>query len=171
MSECPCIVPNGFPDPYFTCNPSLENPQKRRLVQTSPPSPISFGEIPVLRGAFYNSRIAPDFAVPDRTGKLVHLSDFRGKKALVITWASWWGCRLDLPGWQKLYTELHDKNFEIIAAAQDTGGEAAAGKRPINSSTFRWASGSTKKAASSAPPNPPGTGQENQSANSPTPPQ
>jgi hypothetical protein len=49
----------------------------------------SFGEIPVLRGSFYNSRIAPDFAVPDRQGKVVHLSDFRGKKALVITWASW----------------------------------------------------------------------------------
>lgn len=49
----------------------------------------SFGEIPVLRGSFYNSRIAPDFTVPDRQGKVVHLSDFRGKKALVITWASW----------------------------------------------------------------------------------
>jgi len=49
----------------------------------------SFGEIPVLRGSFYNSRIAPDFAVPDRQGKVIHLSDFRGKKALVITWASW----------------------------------------------------------------------------------
>ena len=49
----------------------------------------SFGEIPVLRGSFYNSRVAPDFAVPDRQGKVVHLSDFRGKKALVITWASW----------------------------------------------------------------------------------
>jgi hypothetical protein len=49
----------------------------------------SFGEIPVLRGGFYNSRIAPDFAVPDRQGKVVHLSDFRGKKTLVITWASW----------------------------------------------------------------------------------
>ena len=49
----------------------------------------SFGEIPVLRGGFYNSRIAPDFAVPDRKGKVVHLSDFRGKKALVLTWASW----------------------------------------------------------------------------------
>jgi hypothetical protein len=35
---------------------------------------------------------------------------------------------LDLPGWQKLYEELHGQNFEIIAAAQDTGGEAAAGK-------------------------------------------
>jgi len=49
----------------------------------------SLGEIPVLRGGFYNSRIAPDFAVPDRKGKVVHLSDFRGKKTLVITWASW----------------------------------------------------------------------------------
>jgi len=49
----------------------------------------SFGEIPVLRGAFYNSRIAPDFAVPDRRGKILHLNDFRGKKVLVITWASW----------------------------------------------------------------------------------
>lgn len=49
----------------------------------------SFGEIPVLRGSFYNSRVAPDFAVPDRKGKVIHLSDFRGKKALVITWASW----------------------------------------------------------------------------------
>jgi hypothetical protein len=49
----------------------------------------SFGEMPVLRGQFVNSRIAPDFAVPDRKGRLVHLSDFRGKKVLVVTWASW----------------------------------------------------------------------------------
>ena len=49
----------------------------------------SFGDIPVMRGSFYSSRIAPDFAVPDRTGKMVHLSDFRGKKVLVFTWASW----------------------------------------------------------------------------------
>src|ERR1700722_9066272 len=32
----------------------------------------SFGEMPVMRGSFYNSRVAPDFAVPDRTGKVVH---------------------------------------------------------------------------------------------------
>jgi len=49
----------------------------------------SFAEIPVMRGGFYNSRIAPDFAAPDRKGKTVHLSDFRGKKVLVFTWASW----------------------------------------------------------------------------------
>jgi hypothetical protein len=33
---------------------------------------------------------------------------------------------MDLPGWQALYDELKDQNFEIVAAAQDTGGEAAA---------------------------------------------
>jgi hypothetical protein len=49
----------------------------------------SFGELPVVRGDFYRSRIAPDFAVPDRKGRIVHLSDFRGKKVLVVTWASW----------------------------------------------------------------------------------
>ena len=49
----------------------------------------SFGDIPLLRSAFVNSRMAPDFAVPDRKGRIVHLSDFRGKKVLVVTWASW----------------------------------------------------------------------------------
>jgi len=49
----------------------------------------SFGEIPVLRSGFFNSRIAPDFTAPDRAGRQVHLSDFRGKKVLIVTWASW----------------------------------------------------------------------------------
>lgn len=49
----------------------------------------SFGEIPVMSGAYLSSRIAPDFTVPDRKGKPVRLSDFRGKKVLVVTWASW----------------------------------------------------------------------------------
>ena len=49
----------------------------------------SFGEIPVVRGAFLESRIAPEFSVPDRKGVPVRLSKFRGKKVLVVTWASW----------------------------------------------------------------------------------
>lgn len=49
----------------------------------------SFGEIPVLRGSFLEGRIAPDFVVPDRSGRPVHLSQFRGKKVLLVTWASW----------------------------------------------------------------------------------
>ena len=49
----------------------------------------SFGEIPVTRTRFLNSALAPDFALPNRQGELVRLSDFRGKKVLLVTWASW----------------------------------------------------------------------------------
>ena len=49
----------------------------------------SFGEIQALRGGFLNSREAPDVSIPDRRGRSVKLSDFRGKKVLLVTWASW----------------------------------------------------------------------------------
>ena len=49
----------------------------------------SFGEIPVVQGAYVESRIAPDVTVPDRKGRPVRLSQFRGKKVLLVTWASW----------------------------------------------------------------------------------
>jgi hypothetical protein len=32
---------------------------------------------------------APDFTLPDMQGKLHSLSDFRGRKVLLVTWASW----------------------------------------------------------------------------------
>jgi hypothetical protein len=32
---------------------------------------------------------APDFTLPDLQGKTHRLSDFRGKKILLVTWASW----------------------------------------------------------------------------------
>ncbi len=32
---------------------------------------------------------APDFTLPDMNGKLHSLSEFRGRKVLLITWASW----------------------------------------------------------------------------------
>jgi len=87
----------------------------------------SFGELPVARREFLRSAIAPDFELVDRSGKTVRLSDFRGKKVLLTTWASWCGCRLDVPAWQPIYEELKGQGFELISVAEDTGGEAAAG--------------------------------------------
>ena len=49
----------------------------------------SFGELPVKRTAFLESALAPDFTLQDRDGNDVRLSDFRGKKVLILTWASW----------------------------------------------------------------------------------
>lgn len=49
----------------------------------------SLGPIPVTRTSYLESAVAPDFAIPGRDGKIVRLSDFRGKKVLLFTWASW----------------------------------------------------------------------------------
>jgi hypothetical protein len=61
----------------------------QRVVAVPTERVWSFGEIPVVRGAFLENRVAPDFAVPDRRGRVTRLSQFRGKKVLVVTWASW----------------------------------------------------------------------------------
>ncbi len=49
----------------------------------------SFSEPPILRSGLIDNAVAPDFELPDRQGTLVRLSDFRGKKVLLLTWASW----------------------------------------------------------------------------------
>lgn len=49
----------------------------------------SFGEIPATRTGFLDNAMAPDFTLETREGKSVSLSDFRGKKVLIVTWASW----------------------------------------------------------------------------------
>jgi hypothetical protein len=47
------------------------------------------GEAAEDRSRNLESLEAPDFSLPDIEGKLHSLSDFRGKKVLLATWASW----------------------------------------------------------------------------------
>jgi peroxiredoxin len=62
---------------------------------------------------------APDFALPDLSGREHRLSQYRGRKIFLATWASWCGCRADLSVWQSLYDELKDRNFTVLAVALD----------------------------------------------------
>src|SRR5215468_1717401 len=41
------------------------------------------------RAAALRSLEAPDFTLPDPSGRLHSLSDYRGKKVFLVTWASW----------------------------------------------------------------------------------
>jgi hypothetical protein len=47
------------------------------------------GESARDRAAALASLEAPDFTLPDPSGRLHSLSDYRGKKVLLVTWASW----------------------------------------------------------------------------------
>jgi AhpC/TSA family len=48
-----------------------------------------FGKREDERGTYLASLEAPNFTLPDMNGHTHSLSDFRGKKVLLITWASW----------------------------------------------------------------------------------
>ena len=48
-----------------------------------------FGEASANRKRALTSLEAPDFALPDLDGKLHSLSEHRGKKVLLVSWASW----------------------------------------------------------------------------------
>jgi hypothetical protein len=60
-----------------------------------PAAPSARGHVWVLgrsardRRAALASLEAPDFALPDPAGRVHRLSDHRGKKVLLVTWASW----------------------------------------------------------------------------------
>ena len=61
--------------------------------------------------------LAPDFALKTLDGKTVRLSEFRGKKVVLINfWATWCPpCRSEMPTMQQIYTEYKGKGFEILA--------------------------------------------------------
>lgn len=47
------------------------------------------GESAVDRSAAMRGGMAPDFTLPDLAGRRHSLGDYRGRKALLVAWASW----------------------------------------------------------------------------------
>ncbi len=59
------------------------------LVREDAANLVLVGEAGGERLSRLASLEAPDFALPDLEGIIHRLSDFRGKKVLQVTWASW----------------------------------------------------------------------------------
>ncbi|WP_267145172.1 ResA-like WAxxUGC motif-containing protein [Myxococcus qinghaiensis] len=77
------------------------------------------GEGAARRAAALTSLEAPDFTLPDLDGRLHRLSDYRGRKVFLVTWASWCGCRGDLPVWHSLHETAKAHGFTVLAIALD----------------------------------------------------
>ncbi len=64
---------------------------------------------------------APEFSQADSTGKMVNLSDFKGKFVYVDFWASWCGpCRRANPTVVRVYEKYKDKNFTVLGVSMDS---------------------------------------------------
>jgi peroxiredoxin len=67
---------------------------------------------------------ARDFTYPDLTGQNVTLSDYFGKKVVLVNiWATWCTeCRRELPTVQSMYEKFGGDDFEVLAVSIDAAG-------------------------------------------------
>ena len=69
---------------------------------------------------------APDFTLKTLDGAEVTLSDYFGKKVVMLEfWATWYNiCVAEIPGLVKNYEKFKDQGFEILAITLQSGDDA-----------------------------------------------
>jgi peroxiredoxin len=79
---------------------------------------------PVHPGAEVGSD-APDLELPDVDGVMHSFSELPGSKRVLVTWASWCGCRHELGAWRDLQDELGPLGLSIFSVALDNSADDA----------------------------------------------
>ncbi len=82
---------------------------------------------PKMEGAATNTPLAigtpaPDFALPDASGQLVRLSDYRGKPVVLVFYPLDWspGCSQQLDLYQSELAEFERRGAQILAVSVDS---------------------------------------------------
>ena len=91
------------------------------LLQIKDDSMNQTGQARLGKGA-----TAPDFTLPCLDGKMVRLADQKGKVVFLNIWATWCPpCVDEMPSIERLYQQLKDEDFEILAVSVDKQGAEA----------------------------------------------
>jgi thiol-disulfide isomerase/thioredoxin len=68
-------------------------------------------------------KAAPEFTLKDADGKMVKLSDYKGKVVLLNFWATWCGpCKIEIPWFKEFETNYKNKGFAVLGVAMDDEG-------------------------------------------------
>ena len=66
---------------------------------------------------------APEFKLKDADGKVVSLSEYKGKAVLLNFWATWCGpCKIEIPWFIEFEQKFKDKGFAVLGVAMDEEG-------------------------------------------------
>lgn len=64
--------------------------------------------------------VAPNFSFPDIKGKMISLSDFKGKYVYIDVWATWCGpCKAEAPRFEELKKNFKGKNIVFMSVSVD----------------------------------------------------
>jgi peroxiredoxin len=77
------------------------------------------------RAALEVGSAAPEVDLPDVDGHPHSLSELAGRKRVLVTWASWCGCRHELGAWRDLQDELGPAGLSIFSVALDNSADDA----------------------------------------------
>jgi peroxiredoxin len=76
-----------------------------------------------IQAAVTGRKAAPSFSLEDAQGKLVKLSDLRGKVVLLDFWATWChGCKTEIPWFMEFHKKYVSDGLAVIGVSMDEDG-------------------------------------------------
>jgi peroxiredoxin len=80
-------------------------------------------ELPGGVVAIGERKMAPDFELPDASGKSVQLSDLRGQVVLLNFWATWCSpCNVEIPWFVEFQQAYRDAGFAVLGVSLNADG-------------------------------------------------